>query len=67
MRLSPSNKGKYSGSGIGLSIVKEFLHDMEGEIDLESDTGKGAKFICTIRFKLPLLEDAEHELSDSHR
>ncbi|QLH43983.1 MAG: GHKL domain-containing protein [Coxiellaceae bacterium] len=47
-RISPSNKGIYEGAGLGLSIVKQFIEEMEGEIDLESEIDKGSKFICTI-------------------
>ena len=56
-RLSLSNKGIYKGIGIGLRAVKQFMHEIGGEIDLISDLGKGTKFICTIPFDLPLTED----------
>ncbi len=56
-RLSPSNKGLYKGSGLGLKIVKQFIQEMDGEIDLNSSVGNGAKFICTIPFTIPLTDD----------
>jgi PAS domain S-box-containing protein len=56
-RLSPSNMGLYKGSGLGLIIVKQFIEEMGGEIDLKSIPGKGTNFICTIPFKIPLTED----------
>jgi two-component system, OmpR family, aerobic respiration control sensor histidine kinase ArcB len=56
-RLSPSNKGLYKGSGLGLIIVKQFIEEMQGEIDLKSTLGKGTHFICTIPFKIPLTDD----------
>ncbi|WP_267256346.1 ATP-binding protein [Coxiella endosymbiont of Ornithodoros maritimus] len=56
-RLSLSNKGFYKGIGLGLRIVKQFMHEMEGEIDLISEYEKGTQFICTISFKLPLSDD----------
>jgi len=37
-----------SGAGLGLSIVKEYVQMHEGEIWLESDTGKGATFFVRI-------------------
>jgi two-component system, OmpR family, aerobic respiration control sensor histidine kinase ArcB len=56
-RLSPSNKGLYKGSGLGLMIVKQFIEEMKGEIDLKSKLGEGTEFICTIPFKIPLTSD----------
>ncbi|MBW5803124.1 ATP-binding protein [Coxiella endosymbiont of Ornithodoros amblus] len=43
--------------GLGLRIVKQFIHEMEWEIDLISEYEKGTQFICTIHFKLPLSDD----------
>ena len=57
-KIEPSNKNsEYQGSGLGLSIVKTFIKDLHGEIDLISELNKGTKFICTIPFKIPLLSD----------
>lgn len=50
---SPSARG-IPGTGLGLSIVKHLAAQMEGEIGLESELGKGAKFTL----KLPLTETA---------
>lgn len=56
-RVIPSNKGTYKGIGLGLRIVKQFMEEMGGEIDLKSESGKGSTFICTLPFKLPLIND----------
>ena len=56
-RLSFANQGLYKGIGLGLKIVKQFVHDLGGEIDLMSEVDKGTKFICTLPFKLPLTND----------
>lgn len=56
-RLSLSNKGFYRGIGLGLRIVKQFMHEINGEIDLISEVGKGTQFICTVPFKQPLTDD----------
>ncbi len=38
-------KGKDSdGTGLGLAIIKELIGVMEGEVEIESSTGNGAKF-----------------------
>lgn len=54
-RLTPSNKGIYKGLGLGLTFVKQLIEELHGEIDVKSQQGKGSTFICTIPFKLPLI------------
>ena len=54
-RLNPSNQGGYKGVGLGLRIVKQFIEEMHGEIELDSDVDKGASFRCIFAFKQPLL------------
>lgn len=51
-RLTPSNLGIYRGQGLGLRIVKQFIQEMEGEIEIESVLGQGSRFICTLPFQL---------------
>lgn len=55
-RLTPSNQGIYKGQGLGLRIVKQFVEDMEGDIEIKSTLGVGTSFICTFSFQLPLIE-----------
>lgn len=38
----------YEGSGIGLTIVKEYLRTLNGTIEVESKLGKGSSFTVTI-------------------
>lgn len=57
VRIEPSNKGLYKGMGLGLRIVKQFITELEGEINLTSQLGKGSTFVCTLPFKLPLVND----------
>jgi len=59
VRLDPSNRGIYKGSGLGLTVVKEFVNDLSGEIDLVSELGKGSKFTIVLPFALPILDDPD--------
>lgn len=54
-RCDPSNKGTYKGTGLGLWIVKQFINDLNGQIYLESELGKGSIFTCFLPFRLPIL------------
>ncbi len=62
-RLTPSFEGIYKGSGLGLSIAKQFIDDLEGEIYYDKKH-KGAKFVCLIPVKQALLENTLWEDTD---
>ncbi|GHV71992.1 hypothetical protein AGMMS49928_26740 [Spirochaetia bacterium] len=40
---------KFGGMGIGLPLVKRIVKLLDGEIRVESEPGKGSRFICDIR------------------
>lgn len=56
-RLTPSYTGIYKGAGLGLSIIKQFIDDLEGEIYVDSEIGLGSTFTCLIPIKASLLND----------
>lgn len=46
-----STTRKFGGTGLGLSICKQLITLMDGDIMVESESGKGARFSFTIKFK----------------
>lgn len=54
-----SNTNKYPGTGLGLYVVKTFIEDLDGDIELESHEGQGSYFKLTIPFKTPHLHGGE--------
>ena len=60
-RILPSNQGLYSGLGLGLSVVRQFVEEMNGDIEVQSQEGEGSRFIMHVPYKVPLLTDIEVE------
>jgi len=56
-RLTLANKSSNKGQGLGLHIVKQFIEEMNGDIEVVSKKGRGSKFICTLKFKIPLINE----------
>jgi len=44
---------RYSGTGLGLTIVRELVVKMGGRVEAESQTGKGSTFTLCLSFQTP--------------
>jgi len=49
-RFYQAKKDDYQGTGIGLSLVQELVHILEGSIEVESEAGRGTTFL--LRFPI---------------
>ncbi|WP_394847795.1 ATP-binding protein [Pendulispora brunnea] len=44
-RVDPERSREKGGAGLGLAIAKQFVESMRGRIHIESELGKGARFV----------------------
>ena len=51
-REQNTTKSKIAGSGLGMSIVKNYVEMLGGTIDVESELGKGSTFTVTLKHRI---------------
>jgi two-component system aerobic respiration control sensor histidine kinase ArcB len=62
-RIEPSYQGLYLGAGLGLSIIKELVDDIEGELYFESKEDEGSIFTCILCLKKAIIISPPEENS----
>ncbi|MEP4092339.1 response regulator [Reichenbachiella sp.] len=56
-----STARKYGGSGLGLTISKELVNLMGGELQVKSETGKGSEFFFVLPLKIAKEKEKEKD------
>ena len=51
-REQNTSKSKIAGTGLGMSIVKNYVEMLGGTIDIESELGKGSTFTVTLKHRI---------------
>jgi len=64
-RAEDTRVNRIQGTGLGMAITNNLVHMMNGNIKVESELGKGSKFIVTIFLRLQeVAEDAPQEFKN---
>jgi len=55
-----------TGTGLGLTITKQFIEAMGGTIKVKSKLGKGSSFICKLPYALCKKDEKANNMIDTH-
>lgn len=66
-QLESGHTKRHAGTGLGLAISKEFSHMLQGEIQLQSELGRGSMFSVILPLKIDLSRVEEHRLEMAFR
>ncbi|KAL8728083.1 MAG: hypothetical protein Q9166_005608 [cf. Caloplaca sp. 2 TL-2023] len=70
-KLGPDNKSLTSSGaeqrtlGLGLALVARIIRNMNGQLRLKSEEGKGSRFVLQMSFGLPSEESSERTIKDT--
>ncbi|HLD16399.1 MAG TPA: ATP-binding protein [Coxiellaceae bacterium] len=53
-RIDPSYKGRHSGIGLGLNIVRQLVEALGGTVSVQSQKGQGSVFTCRLPVEVRL-------------
>ena len=54
-----STTRRYGGAGLGLAICKQLAEMMDGDVQVDSQAGKGSTFRLTVRLEVPAVDHAQ--------
>ncbi|MBS0351093.1 MAG: response regulator, partial [Proteobacteria bacterium] len=63
-RLHPAYQGRYPGFGLGLTLVKQFITELDGEISVNSGEDQGTRFTVLIPVRESLASQCSPRTSE---